>query len=113
MTAEHFRRIESFLDARINPLFDATAGSTHGFADDDASRALRALRHTVGREAAAAALCEDYEKEDLSGRQITRSMTDESWRTLSNIAGQWKDHPDFLPEFGLQPHQLATSSKQP
>lgn len=113
VAAEHFRRIETFLDARLAPLFDAAAGSAHGYAEDDASRALRALRDTVGREAAAASLCEEYEQEDLSGRQVTRSMTNESWRTLTNIARQWKDHPDFLPEFGLLPHQLTASSEQP
>ncbi|MEU9947004.1 hypothetical protein [Streptomyces sp. NPDC047939] len=113
VTADHFRRIESFLEARLNPLVDATAGSTHGLADDDTARALRALRTLVGREAAAAALSEDYEQAEADSRRISETMTDASWRVLVGVAQQWKDHPDFLPEFAMDPYQLAASTERP
>jgi hypothetical protein len=106
LTAEHFARIGAFLNARIDPLLDPTTGSKHGFADDDTSRALRALHTTVQYHVAAATLISEYDTEDKQGQETTRGMVWAAWRTLSPIARQWEDHPDYLPEFGKEPYSL-------
>ncbi|WP_448333509.1 hypothetical protein [Streptomyces sp. DSM 41534] len=106
LTAEHFARIRSFLDARLNPLFDATAGSTHAFATDDTSRALRALLSTVGYQAAMGNQLKDHETLGPNMQQITRDSAYAAWHVLSSIAREWKDHPDYLPEFAKEPYGL-------
>lgn len=112
VTVEHFERIRSFLDARLDPLFDHATGSEHGFAHDDISRALRALVSQVGVNAAAATLSADYAESDPVMRRYIEQQTDTSWRALSDIARQWKDHPDYLPEFAMQPWDLPSTSKE-
>jgi len=106
-TPEHFERLHAFLKARIDPLLDPATGSKHGFADDDASRALRALSHQIDVEFAAASLIGEYEKEDAGGRSYIERRTDAAWDTLRGIGRHWEDHPDYLPEFGLHSFDLS------
>lgn len=112
VTSEHFERIHSFLQARIEPLLDAATGSEHGFADDDTSRALRALSHQVVVAAAAGSLCAGYEEEDAHGKRYTELRTGFAWGALSDIARHWNDHPDYLPEFALNSFDLPNPGSQ-
>ncbi|MCF1592390.1 hypothetical protein [Streptomyces muensis] len=107
VTVEHIARIRTFLDARIKPLLDTSTGSRHGYADDDVSRGLRALTTVVMNQAAVATLIPGYSEERPTTQRYIEQATDTAWRSLCDIAREWRDHADYLPEFTLEPHELG------
>ncbi|MFD7631406.1 hypothetical protein ACFV7Q_36270 [Streptomyces sp. NPDC059851] len=99
MDVQHFERITAFIEARLTPLFDEATGSERGFAMDDTSRALRALRNAVLEASAVRGLLEKRATADAAlGRVIDQSV-EHHWDVLRGIARQWEDHADFSKEF--------------
>ncbi|MBI0311623.1 hypothetical protein [Streptomyces javensis] len=86
VTVEHIARIRAFLDARIKPLLDTSTGSRHGYAEDDASRGLRALTTVVMNQAAVATLIPGYSEERPTSQRYIEQAADTAWRSLCDIA---------------------------
>ncbi|MER6215526.1 hypothetical protein ABT213_15835 [Streptomyces sp. NPDC001674] len=99
MDVRHFERITAFIEARLTPLFDAETGSEHGFAMDDTSRALRALRNSVLEAGAVTGLIATRETAEPLVRKVIDQSVEHHWDVLRGIARQWEDHADFRKEF--------------
>ncbi|MGY4387139.1 hypothetical protein ACVWXB_000438 [Streptomyces sp. TE12347] len=99
MDVQHFERITAFIEARLTPLFDEATGSEHGFAMDDTSRALRALRNSVLEASAIKGLIEKRESAEPAMRRVIDQSVEHNWDVLRGIARQWEDHADFRHEF--------------
>ncbi|WP_030293742.1 hypothetical protein [Streptomyces katrae] len=99
MDVQHFERITAFIEARLTPLFDETTGSERGFAMDDTSRALRALRNAVLEASAVKGLLEKRAEAEPALRRVIDQSVEHHWDVLRGIARQWEDHTDFLREF--------------
>ncbi|MFG2411540.1 hypothetical protein [Streptomyces goshikiensis] len=99
MDVQHFERITSFIEARLTPLFAAETGSDNGFAMDDTSRALRALRNAVLEASAVKGLIEKRETAEPAVRRVIDQSVEHHWDVLRGIARQWEDHADFAREF--------------
>ncbi|MFC9586593.1 hypothetical protein ACFVJ8_27715 [Streptomyces yangpuensis] len=99
MDVQHFERITAFIEARLTPLFDEATGSEHGFAMDDTSRALRALRNSVLEASAVKGLIEKRESAEPATRRVIDQSVEHNWDVLRGIARQWEDHDDFRHEF--------------
>ncbi|AYV26071.1 hypothetical protein EES41_05010 [Streptomyces sp. ADI95-16] len=99
MDVQHFERITSFIEARLTPLFAAETGSDNGFAMDDTSRALRALRNAVLEASAVKGLIEKRETAEPAVRRVIDQSVEHHWDVLRGIARQWEDHADFVREF--------------
>lgn len=103
VTPVHITRISDFIFARIDEQMTGDDASRH-FEDDPVSRSLRALRNVT---------------DEIRSRQVLERHTGSpmasavdlvltfAWSELATIAKQWKDHPDYLPEFALLAHQLG------
>ncbi|RSS58339.1 hypothetical protein EF912_10860 [Streptomyces sp. WAC07061] len=99
MDVQHFERITAFIEARLTPLFDAETGSERGFAMDDTSRALRALRNSVLEASAVKGLIATRETAEPLLRKVIDQSVEHHWDVLRGIARQWEDHADFQREF--------------
>ncbi|MEV7725136.1 hypothetical protein AB0P15_10430 [Streptomyces sp. NPDC087917] len=99
MDVQHFERITAFIEARLTPLFEAETGSESGFAMDDTSRALRALRNSVLEASAVKGLLTERESAEPRTRSIIDQSVEHHWDVLRGIARQWEDHTDFRREF--------------
>ncbi|WP_330261207.1 hypothetical protein [Streptomyces sp. NBC_00539] len=99
MDVQHFTRITAFIEARLTPLFAAETGSENGFAMDDTSRALRALRNAVLEASAVKGLIEKRAGAEPAVRRVIDQSVEHHWDVLRGIARQWEDHPDFAREF--------------
>jgi hypothetical protein len=104
--AEHINRIANFVDARIDEQFSGDLASRH-YDDEPVSRLLRGLRRAVEEMKSKTVLVESIEEEPRMAAAANLAMTF-AWGELASIAGQWKDHPEYLPEFALLAHQLET-----
>ncbi|MFD5878464.1 hypothetical protein [Streptomyces yangpuensis] len=81
---EHFAELADFLFARTDPLL---LTRPHGAEPD---RALQALNDVVRALLGQARAFREWGNEPaLAG----------AWDALTVIASQWKDHPDFLPDW--------------
>ncbi|MDJ0385164.1 hypothetical protein [Streptomyces sp. G-G2] len=99
MDVQHFERITAFIEARLTPLFAPAEGSESGFAMDDTSRALRALRNAVLEASAVKGLLETRPTAEPAVRRVIDQSVEQHWDVLRGIARQWEDHPDFVREF--------------
>lgn len=115
MDLQHFEQINAFIEDRLRPLFDADTGSEHGWAMDDTSRALRALRDTALSAAAVKGITEQRESGDEEVRHIAGQALAHHWDQLVRIARHWEDHPDFRPGFkrGSWEFELAPTASGP
>ncbi|MFE3993793.1 hypothetical protein ACFXPW_19220 [Streptomyces goshikiensis] len=109
MDVQHFERITSFIEARLTPLFAAETGSDNGFAMDDTSRALRALRNAVLEASAVKGLIEKRETAEPAVRRVIDQSVEHHWDVLRGIARQWEDHADFAREFKRHAWELDTA----
>lgn len=105
-TADHINRIADFVDARIDEQFDERP-SHHWDKEDPVSRSLRALRRAVAEMRSKRALVESIEENPSMEAAANLAMTF-AWGELASIAREWRDHPDYLPEFDLVAHQLES-----
>ncbi|MBT2406171.1 hypothetical protein J7I97_13305 [Streptomyces sp. ISL-87] len=96
---QHFERITAFIEARLTSLFDEATGSERGFAMDDTSRALRALRNAVLEASAVKGLIEKRATAEPALRRVIDQSVEHHWDVLRGIARQWEDHADFVREF--------------
>jgi hypothetical protein len=108
-TPEDVHRIAAFALARVDEQMSGDNAQRH-WADDDVSRALRALSRTVGNLRAKTALADNPEPELKLTGQLAVSF---AWQDLQTIADQWSDHPDYLPEFDLPEHRLNKTPAAP
>ncbi|WP_411103991.1 hypothetical protein [Streptomyces sp. cmx-4-9] len=99
MDVQHFERITAFIEARLTPLFEAESGSESGFAMDDTSRALRALRNAVLEASAVKGLIAQRQTAEPAVRRVIDQSVEHHWDVLRGIARQWEDHGDFQREF--------------
>ncbi|MEU8777881.1 hypothetical protein [Streptomyces sp. NPDC048606] len=99
MDVQHFERITAFIEARLTPLFAAESGNDGGFAMDDTSRALRALRNSVLEASAVKGLIERRATAEGRTRAVIDQSVEHHWDVLRGIARQWEDHADFRREF--------------
>ncbi|MFH8370493.1 hypothetical protein [Streptomyces sp. NPDC018031] len=99
MDLQHFERINAFIEDRLRPLFDADSGNEHGWAMDDTSRSLRALRDIALSAAAVKGIAEQQETGSEDVRRIAGQALAHQWDLLVRIARHWEDHPDFRREF--------------
>lgn len=108
-TPDDVHRIAAFALARVD---DQLLGDNvqRLWADDDVSRALRALQRTVGNLRAKTGLADNPEPELRLAVRLTLAL---AWQDLQTIAAQWSDHPDYLPEFDLMEHQLNETPAAP
>lgn len=119
LTKDHFTRLARFVDARVEERFagDNYHRALPRYDDSEDARALRALRRAVGNLASRvvlldAELSEDMARLDHDGsmaiqhRAAGRMTAEFAWNDLSNIARQWKNHPDYHPDFDLLHFQL-------
>ncbi|MEU4950993.1 hypothetical protein [Streptomyces lavendulae] len=113
MDVQHFERITAFIEARLTPLFEAGTGSERGFAMDDTSRALRALRNSVLEASAVKGLFEQRESADQRMRNVIDQSVEHHWDVLRGIARQWEDHADFRREFKRHAWQLEAAPAVP
>ncbi|MFJ2589715.1 hypothetical protein [Streptomyces sp. NPDC087538] len=88
LSADHFDRIDAFLQERLNE-------ARGQLADDspDAALALDALAYEIARAASMADALR-------AGAELVRPPSD-AWETLRHVARRWQGHPRFLPEFAL------------
>ncbi|CAM5660300.1 hypothetical protein SAVIM338S_06757 [Streptomyces avidinii] len=99
MDVRHFERITAFIEARLTPLFAEETGSDSGFAMDDTSRALRALRNAALEASVAKGLIEQRATAEPAVRRVIDQAVEHHWDVLRGIARQWEDHADFAREF--------------
>lgn len=99
MDVRYFERITAFIEARLTPLFAEDTGSDNGFAMDDTSRALRALRNAALEASVAKTLIGQRDAADPAVRRVIDQAVEHHWDVLRGIARQWEDHTDFAREF--------------
>lgn len=104
VTAEHINRIADFVEARIDEQFSGEHVTRH-FDKDPVARSMRALSRVVGDLRSRRTLIERNEPELASAIGMVLTFT---WGELATIAKEWKDHPDYLPEFALFAYDLST-----
>ncbi|MEU7556199.1 hypothetical protein AB0B01_28385 [Streptomyces sp. NPDC044571] len=113
MDVQHFERITAFIEARLTPVFDEGTGSERGFAMDDTSRALRALRNAVLEASAVKGLIEQRATAEPSLRRVIDQSVEHHWDVLRGIARQWEDHGDFVREFKRHAWELDEALSTP
>lgn len=104
VTAEHINRIADFVDARIDEQF-TEGNSTRHFDKDPVARSLRALSRVVGDIRSRRTLADRSEPELATAIGLVLTF---AWSELATIAKEWKDHPDYLPEFALFAYDVGT-----
>lgn len=105
VTPEHINRIADFVDARIDEQFTGENATRH-FDKDPVARSLRALSRVVGELRSRRVLAERNQPELAIATSLVLSF---AWSELATVAKEWKDHPDYLPEFALMVHQLGNA----
>lgn len=102
--AEHIQRIAKFIDARIEEQFKSDPTRYYD-EEDPIARLLRGMRRAVDEMRSKASLVESIKEHPNMAAAANLAMT-YAWGELASIAKEWKDHPDYLPEFDLLAHQL-------
>lgn len=113
MDVQHFERITAFIEARLTPLFDEGTGSERGFAMDDTSRALRALRNAVLEASSVKGLIEQRAAAEPALRRVIDQSVEHHWDVLRGIARQWEDHEDFAHAFKHHAWELDEAPAAP
>jgi hypothetical protein len=106
VTPQHITRIAHFVIARIDEQFTGDHATRH-FDDDPVARSLRALRRVV-EEIRSRHVLADRNEPALT-MAVSLALTF-AWGELAAIAKEWKDHPDYLPEYALLAHELRTAT---
>lgn len=106
LTLHVFILLSDFVGARINPLVTRIPRD----ADDNISRALRALRNHVVVYSSACGLFERWRTtDDRDERDRLEQRVCWAWDGLCGIAWEWEDHPDYRVDlFGRVHHTLST-----
>ncbi len=110
VTAAHIERISAFINARLREVQRSRASGDN----DHTSRALRALRRTVGNLAARSELAAPGAHVPGQAPEAARELVlAYAWSDLRDIAQQWADHADYLVWFAAQDWELLDSDGGP
>lgn len=106
----HIECITAFINARLRAAHTARAAAD----DDQAARALRALRRTVGNLAARSEVPAPPVRNTAPVAEAARNLVLAcAWSDLRDIAAQWADHADYAIWFAAQEGDLLDCDAGP
>lgn len=106
LTDAHIARIHAFVKGRVS---EACYEAEHQPTPDIIRLALRGLYGVIaslGAHADSSVPSVGSQRTDEIMAAAVRLTQEFAWNDLRDIAGQWKDHPAYLPEFDCDAEDL-------